>query len=144
MPFVETKKPIKMEELVSIITPSFNSENFISETIQSVLKQNYTNWEMIIVDDFSTDKTVEIVKELASKDKRIQLFELDKNSGTGIARNFGLNKSSGKYIAFLDADDVWKSEKLEIQIDFLKTNNQFFTFRFMTVWTRMEIYCTKL
>lgn len=130
MPFVEIKKPIKMEELVSIITPSFNSEKFISETIQSVLKQNYTNWEMIIVDDFSTDKTVEIVKELASKDKRIQLFELNKNSGTGIARNFGLGKSKGRYIAFLDADDLWKRDKLKIQIEFLITNNQFFTFSF--------------
>jgi glycosyltransferase involved in cell wall biosynthesis len=125
-----TKKPIKMDELVSIITPSFNSEKFISETILSVQRQSYTNWEMIIVDDFSTDKTVEIIRKFTSKDNRIKLFELDKNSGTGIARGCALNKAAGKYIAFLDADDLWKSEKLKIQIDFLKTNHQFFTFSF--------------
>lgn len=128
--FAEIKKHIKMNELVSIITPSFNSEKFISDTIQSVVNQTYNNWELIIVDDFSADKTVEIVKECALKDKRIRLFELDKNYGTGMARNFGLNKSTGRFIAFLDADDLWKSEKLKIQIDFLEKNHQFFTFSF--------------
>ena len=130
MPFEETKKPIDMDELVSIITPSFNSEKFISETILSVQKQSYTNWEMIIVDDFSTDKTVRIIQEFILKDNRIKLFEFEKNFGTGVARNFGLNKSKGRYIAFLDADDLWKQEKLKIQIAFLKTNHQFFTFSF--------------
>lgn len=130
MPFEEIKRPIKMDELISIITPSFNSGKYISETIQSVLNQTYTNWEMIIVDDLSTDNTIEIVEEFSLKDNRIKLFELEKNSGTGIARNFGLNKSKGRYIAFLDADDLWKQEKLEIQIAFLKTNLQFFTFSF--------------
>ena len=130
MLFEETKKPIKMEELVSIITPSYNSEKFISDAILSVQLQNYKNWEMIIVDDFSTDKTIKIIQEFASKEKRIKFFELEKNSGTGAARNFALKKAKGRYIAFLDADDLWKPEKLKIQIDFLKKNHQFFTFSF--------------
>ena len=119
-----------MEDLISIITPSFNSEKFISDTIQSVQKQSYLNWEMIIVDDFSTDKTAEIIQKFILKDNRVKLFTLDKNCGTGFARNFGLNKSKGRYIAFLDADDLWKPEKLKIQIDFLKINCLFFTFSF--------------
>ena len=130
MPFEEIKKHIEMDDLISIITPSFNSEKFISDAIHSVQKQSYLNWEMIIVDDFSTDKTVIIIQEFLLKDNRIKLFKLDKNCGTGFARNFGLNKSKGRYIAFLDADDLWKSEKLAIQIDYLITNNLYFTFSF--------------
>jgi glycosyltransferase involved in cell wall biosynthesis len=127
---VGTKKPTKMEELVSIITPCFNSEKFISEAILSVQNQSYLNWEMIIIDDFSTDNTVKIIQEFTRNDNRIKLFELEKNSGAGAARNFGLNKATGRFIAFLDADDLWKPEKLKIQINFLKTNHQFFTFSF--------------
>jgi glycosyltransferase involved in cell wall biosynthesis len=117
-------------ELVSIITPSFNSEKFIAETIRSVQNQTYQNWEMIIVDDCSTDETVSIVEYIANNDSRIKVYKLEKNSGTGIARNNALDKASGKYIAFLDADDLWKPEKLEIQINFLKNNNLPFTFSF--------------
>ena len=117
-------------ELVSIITPSFNSEKFIAGTIQSVQNQTYLNWEMIIVDDCSTDKTVSIAQYSANNDNRIKVYALDKNSGTGIARNTGLEKASGKYIAFLDADDLWKPNKLEIQITFLRNNNLPFTFSY--------------
>ena len=116
--------------LVSIITPSFNSEKFISETIQSVQNQTYKNWEMIIVDDCSSDETVSIITRMALLDNRIQLFQSEKNSGTGIARNTALGKSKGRYISFLDADDLWKPQKLEKQIDFLKTNDLPFTFSF--------------
>ncbi len=119
-----------MEALVSIITPTFNSEKFISETIKSVQNQTYTNWEMIIVDDGSSDKTVDIVSERIKTDKRIKLFQLEKNSGAGIARNTALLKAIGKYIAFLDADDLWKPQKLEKQIDFLISNQLRFTFSF--------------
>jgi teichuronic acid biosynthesis glycosyltransferase TuaG len=116
--------------LVSIITPSFNSEKFIAATIQSVQNQSYQNWEMIIVDDCSTDKTVPIVTQMAQNDPRIQLFRLEKNSGTGIARNTALSKTKGSYIAFLDADDLWKPTKLERQINFIITNDLPFTFSF--------------
>jgi hypothetical protein len=116
--------------LVSIITPSFNSEKFIVEAIQSVQNQTYKNWEMIIVDDCSTDKTVSIVEEIAIKDRRIKIYKLEKNSGTGIARNTALTSAKGDYICFLDSDDLWKPQKLEKQIGFLKNNKVPFTFSF--------------
>ena len=119
-----------MSPLVSIITPTFNSEKFISETIKSVQDQTYENWEMIIVDDCSSDKTTEIVELASNNDKRIKPFKLEKNSGAGIARNTAVEKASGKYIAFLDADDLWKPEKLEKQINFLISNQLYFTFSF--------------
>lgn len=116
--------------LVSIITPCFNSEKFIAEMIKSVQEQTYENWEIIIVDDCSTDNTMSIVTEIAHKDSRIQFFQLKKNSGAGIARNTALSKTKGNYIAFLDADDLWKPGKLEKQINFLLANNLPFTFSF--------------
>jgi teichuronic acid biosynthesis glycosyltransferase TuaG len=116
--------------LVSIITPSFNSDKFIAETIRSVQNQTYQNWELIIVDDCSIDHTVSIIEQFVANDGRIHLFQLHKNSGTGVARNTALSKSAGRYISFLDADDLWKPMKLEKQIDFLRSNNQPFTFSF--------------
>ncbi|MBF4472812.1 glycosyltransferase family 2 protein [Flavobacterium sp. HJJ] len=116
--------------LISIITPSFNSEKFIADTIQSVRHQTYQNWEMIIVDDCSNDNTVSIIEHFASNDERIRFFQLDKNSGAGIARETALSKAKGKYIAFLDADDLWKPLKLEKQLQFLKDNKAPFTFSF--------------
>lgn len=115
--------------LVSIITPSFNSEKFISDTIKSVLNQTYQNWEMIIIDDGSTDRTVSVIENFLD-DKRIQLYQLDQNSGTGMARNKAVSLAKGKYIAFLDSDDLWKSEKLQKQIEFMVSENQPFTFSF--------------
>ena len=119
-----------MNELVSIITPTFNAEKFIRATIESVQNQSYQNWEMILVDDASTDETVSIIKEFAQKDNRLKLTELPKNSGNGFARNIALEKATGKYIAYLDADDLWFPMKLENQIQFLKANNLPFTFSF--------------
>jgi teichuronic acid biosynthesis glycosyltransferase TuaG len=115
---------------VSIITPSFNSEKFIAQTIESVQNQTYQNWEMIIVDDCSTDETVSIIKQFVINDDRIRFFRLDKNSGAGIARDLALSKAKGDYIAFLDADDLWKPLKLEKQLQFLKVNKSHFTFSF--------------
>ncbi|MGG7036140.1 MAG: glycosyltransferase family 2 protein [Flavobacterium sp.] len=119
-----------MNDLVSIITPAFNSEKFIAETIRSVQNQTYAHWEMIIADDGSTDNTTALVSSFSEKDKRIKLIRLTVNSGTGIARNTALNEAKGKYIAFLDSDDVWKPEKLQKQIDFLYENDLPFTFSF--------------
>lgn len=115
--------------LVSIITPSFNSEKFISDTIQSVQNQTYQNWEMIIVDDGSTDNTVSIIEEFLH-DNRIQLHQLDQNSGTGIARNTAISLAKGRYIAFLDSDDLWKPEKLQKQVEFMISKDQPFTFSY--------------
>jgi glycosyltransferase involved in cell wall biosynthesis len=119
-----------MNELVSIIIPTYNTEKFIGDTLQSVQNQTYQNWEMILVDDASTDRTVSVIEEFAKKDSRIKLFKLEKNSGNGFARNIAVEKAVGKYIAYLDADDLWFSNKLEKQIGFLKANNLHFTFSF--------------
>tara|TARA_R110000851_G_scaffold99859_1_gene215176 strand:- start:81 stop:863 length:783 start_codon:yes stop_codon:yes gene_type:complete len=116
--------------LVSIIIPTFNSEKFISETLQSVFSQTYRNWEIILVDDCSSDNTVAIILEMVQKDNRIHFFQLKNNSGTGVARNMGITNAKGRFISFLDADDLWKPNKLQRQIDFLAANNLPFTFSF--------------
>jgi glycosyltransferase involved in cell wall biosynthesis len=116
--------------LVSIITPSFNSEKFIAKTIESVQNQTHQNWEMIIVDDCSTDNTACIIEQFLANDNRIRFFQLEKNSGAGIARETAISKAKGDYIAFLDADDLWKPLKLEKQLQFLKDNKTPFTFSF--------------
>lgn len=116
--------------LVSIITPSFNSGKFIAKTIQSVQNQTYQNWELLIVDDCSTDKTVSIIQQFVTNDERIRFFQLPKNSGAGVARDLALSKAQGDYISFLDADDLWKPFKLERQLQFLKDTKQHFTFSF--------------
>ncbi len=105
--------------LVSIITPSFNSERYIQCTIESVLSQTFTDFEMIIVDDCSTDHTCSIVERYAIQDQRIKLFKLAKNSGAAVARNTALNQSKGRFIAYLDADDLWTPDKLEKQVGFM-------------------------
>jgi len=114
--------------MVSIITPSYKSEKFISETIKSVLFQTYKNWEMIIVDDCSPDNSNEIIEEYCKKDSRIKLIKLEKNSGPAVARNRAIKEAKGRYIAFLDADDLWKPEKLEKQLLFMNENNLAFTY----------------
>lgn len=107
---------------VSIITANFNSANFIGDTIESVLKQTYTDWEWIIIDDCSTDNSVEIIKKYT--DSRIKLIVLEKNQGAAIARNYGLKSACGRYIAFIDSDDLWLPNALEKRINFLKQNNE--------------------
>ena len=111
-----------MNNLVSIITPCYNSENFISETINSVLDQTYKNWEMIIVDDVSTDKSVDIISTFCKQDSRIQLHQLLDNSGAAIARNKAIELAQGSFIAFLDSDDLWLPKKLEYQLEFMLKN----------------------
>ena len=111
------------QPLVSVITPTYNTEAFISETIDSVRAQSYTNWELVIVDDGSSDRTVAILKEYAAVDDRIKIHVLETNSGAAVARNTAIKNASGSYIAFLDADDLWKPEKLTKQIAFMQENN---------------------
>ncbi len=96
-----------MNALVSIITPSYNSAKFIAETIQSAQNQTYQNWEMIIIDDGSSDETESVVLSLSQNDNRIQFHKLNQNSGPAIARNTGIEKASGDYMTFIDADDIW-------------------------------------
>lgn len=108
---------------VSIITPTYNCGRFIGETIESVLNQTYTDWEMIIVDDCSTDNTKDIVLEYGNNDSRIKYIRLSENSGAAMARNKAMEVANGKYMAFLDSDDIWISDKLEKQIKFMEDNN---------------------
>jgi glycosyltransferase involved in cell wall biosynthesis len=114
--------------LISIVTPVFNSSKFISETIESVLAQTYQNWEMIIVDDCSTDETFEIVLKYAKKDQRVLVFRMEYNSGSALCRNKAIELSQGMYLAFLDSDDLWKPEKLEKQLQFMQENDCDFSF----------------
>ncbi len=113
---------------VSVITPAYNAERFIKETIQSVLDQTYSDWEMIIVDDRSKDRTVEYIKEMQAIDARIRLIELEKNSGSAVARNTAIENAGGRYIAFLDSDDSWMPEKLERQLRFMEDKDIAFSF----------------
>lgn len=108
---------------VSIITPTYNCARFIGETIESVINQTYTNWEMIIVDDCSKDNTEEVVKQYSQSDKRIKYIKLEQNSGAAIARNKAMELATGKYMAFLDSDDIWTNDKIDKQIKFMEENN---------------------
>ncbi len=101
----------------------FNSEAFISETINSVINQTYLNWELLLVDDGSHDKTIEIANRYIAENNKIKLFKNATNQGAAISRNKGIKASKGDYIAFLDADDLWKPNKLETQITFMQTEN---------------------
>lgn len=116
--------------LVSVITPLYNSELYIERTIQSVLNQTYENWEMLIIDDCSTDNGYKLVQEIAFKDSRIKLLKNDVNSGAAIARNKGIKAAQGKYIAFLDSDDQWHADKLRIQVSYMQENNISFSFSY--------------
>ncbi|WP_223591805.1 glycosyltransferase family 2 protein [Neobacillus bataviensis] len=116
------------ETVVSIITPTYNSARFITETIGSVKEQTFTNWEMIIVDDCSTDSTINIVKKEIKDDLRFKLIELKKNGGPANARNLAIMAAKGKYLAFLDSDDLWLPQKLERQLMFMEKNNFAFTY----------------
>jgi teichuronic acid biosynthesis glycosyltransferase TuaG len=109
--------------LVSIITPAYNCTKFLPETVKSAQAQTYTNWEMLIVDDCSTDDTVEMIKKLSAEDSRIRLLQLPENSGTAMARNLGMANAQGEYIAFLDSDDLWHPDKLQKQIEFMTAND---------------------
>ena len=115
-----------MNDLVSIIMPSYNTEKFIKQTIDSVIAQTYTNWELIIVDDCSTDNSIQVINNI--NDLRIKLFINEKNSGAAISRNKALQEAKGKWIAFLDSDDLWSKDKLKKQIDFMESNNYDFSY----------------
>ena len=117
-----------MNELVSIITPCYNSEKFLDECISSVLNQTYKNWEMLIVDDNSSDNSCSLINSYSKRDDRIKPLFLNENLGPAMARNNAITNAKGKYIAFLDSDDIWLPEKLEVQINFMKKNNCSFVF----------------
>lgn len=115
-----------MNDLVSIIMPSYNTATYIKKSIDSVMNQTYSNWELLIVDDCSTDNTIEILQEL--NDQRVHIFKNEKNSGAAASRNKALREANGRWIAFLDSDDLWMPEKLEKQIAFMENNGYHFSY----------------
>lgn len=114
--------------LVSIVTPSYNSADFISDTISSVILQTISDWEMIIADDFSSDNSAELIRSFTKKDSRIKLIQLTENAGAAVARNAAIKEAKGRYIAFLDSDDIWFPSKLEKQLAFMQKYNYVFTY----------------
>lgn len=119
--------------LVSVITPLYNCEKYVSGTIQSVIDQTFTHWEMLITDDKSTDKSYSVAQSWLDKDDRIKLFQLEENRGAAAARNHSIEHATGRYIAFLDSDDRWMPQKLEKQIKFMTDND------YPITYTRMEV-----
>lgn len=111
-----------MNDLVSVITSSYNTERYIAEAVESVIAQTYGNWEMIIADDCSTDGTADIAEKYAEADSRIKVIRLPENRGNANAKNTAMDHAKGRYIAFLDSDDVWLPEKLSTQIGFMQKN----------------------
>lgn len=108
-----------MNELVSIITPTFNSQDYIFDTYTTLLNQTYNNWEWLVTDDCSTDSTYKLLLELAEKDKRIKVEKNTVNSGAAVTRNNSLRRVSGQFTAFIDSDDLWRNDKLEKQLEFM-------------------------
>lgn len=114
--------------MVSVIMPNYNGAIYLAECVNSVLCQTYSEFELIIVDDCSTDNSIEIINDFLFKDKRVKLIKLEENSGRpAVPRNVGLKDSKGDYIAFIDSDDLWHNQKLEIQIEFMKDYNCYFS-----------------
>lgn len=125
----------KNESLVSIIMPAYNCADFLDITLDSVINQTYKNWEIIVVDDCSTDNTQDVIREYRNKDSRIKYHKLESNSGAAVARNTAIKLATGKYLAFLDSDDVWFPDKLTKQIDFMESNNYLFS---CTSYTKID------
>lgn len=108
--------------------PVYNAERYLNDSVGSILTQSYSNWELILIDDKSSDKSTQIIDTLKSQDKRIHLLKNSKNAGAAMTRNSGIAHASGRFIAFLDADDLWHPQKLEKQVRFMLENNHIFTF----------------
>lgn len=125
-----------MMPTVSIIMPSYNSAMTISESIESVQRQSLVNWELLITDDNSNDETINIIKKYQKNDSRIKLFVLETNGGAGIARNNSIENAKGRFIAFLDSDDIWHENKLEKQINFMIEHNHALTY---TAYQKIDI-----
>lgn len=120
--------------LVSIVMPSFNCAQSLPDSIRSVLQQSYQNWELIIVDDASNDSSLEIARQFAAADKRIRVLPLPENGGAAKARNVAISVAQGQYLSFLDSDDLWLSNKLSAQIEFLKNRAAGFCFGSYCRW----------
>ena len=125
-----------MNELVSIVMPSYNCGKFVEETIHSVQAQTYQNWEIIFMDDCSTDDTAKIVSAMQEEDSRIHFYQNESNSGAAVSRNNALKIARGRWIAFLDSDDLWEPTKLEKQVRFMEENGYKFSY---TCYQEMDV-----
>ena len=108
--------------------PCYNAERYIAQSIESVLAQTYRNWELLITDDGSTDRSVDIISRYSKHDDRINVLVPDGHSGIAVTRNLSISRAKGRFVAFLDSDDIWKSDKLEKQVNFMLENNVAFTY----------------
>ena len=128
---------MNMQPLISIIIPVYNSEKFILKTLQSIIDQNYPNWEAICIDDCSSDESVILIEKLMKKDERIKLIKNELNYGPAKSRNIGLHYSKGEYITFLDSDDFWNKNKLKLQYEFMIKKDIDFSF---TAYDLVNLY----
>ncbi len=115
-------------DMVSIVVPVYNAERFLPETIGLVQKQTYRDWELILVDDCSSDNGAAIVRQYAKDDTRIRLIQQEVNAGAARSRNLGISQANGRYLCFLDADDIWTSQKLEKELAYMKEKKAAFVF----------------
>lgn len=129
-----------MIPLVTVIMPVYNAERYMQQSIESIIAQTYQKWELLIVDDGSTDSSVQIMQEYCSRDRRIQMILSTGNEGVASARNKGIQAAKGEYIAFLDSDDLWKAEKLEIQIHYMQEHNCGFVYSAYDVIDEKNVY----
>lgn len=113
---------------VSVITPLYNCERFLENTIQSILAQDFQDWELIMVDDCSTDSSLAIAQHYVEQDKRIKVLQLERNSGAAVARNTAIEAARGRFIAFLDSDDQWLPKKLDVQLRFMQEKDIAFSY----------------
>lgn len=118
----------KDQPLVSIVVPVYNAEKFLADTISSVQDQTYDNWELLLVDDCSSDGSVAMIKKCQKDDRRIKLILMKRNSGAALSRNTGVRAAKGQFLAFLDADDLWKENKLGTQVGFMQKHDSILTF----------------
>ena len=133
-----------MSELISIITPLYNSEEFILDMIKSVQAQTYQNWEMIVVDDCSQDGGPNIVKKMSKTDERIKLISQKQHSGPSHVRNVAIELAKGRYLAFLDSDDLWHEQKLNKQLNFMKKNHYAFLLEIAEICGRRAVVTSTL
>ncbi len=117
-----------MQPTVSVVVPVYNGEFYLEETIQSVINQSFQDWELLLIDDCSKDNSLEVIRRFQEKDQRIRLLLQGKNQGAAEARNRGVSEAKGRFIAYLDADDIWQSDKLQKELEFMKKMNAAFVF----------------
>lgn len=125
--------------LVSVVMPMYNCEQFVAQSIESVQAQTYQNWELLLVDDCSTDRSVEIARQYADADNRIRLLQNSQNSGAAVSRNYAIREAKGKWIATLDSDDLWMTKKLEKQLVFMEKHDYHFSYTQYTEMTEAGI-----